>query len=166
MPMLIDMLEKLCTSARIGMLHGRMSEKQIIETMKKFREHTYDILVSTTIIENGLDISNANTLLVEDATKLGLAESHQLRGRIGRAEREAYAYFFYQSKALKERAAERLEALERYAWLGAGIEIAKRDLEIRGAGNILGKAQSGVAYKIGLNLYFELLEQAMEELKN
>lgn len=150
----------------IAILHGRMNEKQIIKTMHDFREHKIDILISTTIIENGLDISNANTLIVEDATKLGLSQAHQLRGRVGRGDKEAYAYFLYPSRNLQERAAERLEALERYAWLGAGIEIAKRDLELRGCGNILGKAQSGIAYKVGLNLYFQMLEEAIGNLKN
>ena len=151
---------------RIAILHGRMNEKQIIQTMHDFRKHKIDILISTTIIENGLDISEANTLIVEDATKLGLAQAHQARGRVGRGDKEAYAYFLYPSHKLSERAAERLETLERYAWLGAGIEIAKRDLELRGCGNILGKAQSGVAYKVGLNLYFQMLDEAIQELKN
>ncbi len=133
--------------------------------MRDFRDKKIDMLVSTTIIENGLDISNANTLIVEDATLLGLSGAHQIRGRIGRGDKSAFAYFLYPSQKLKEKAAERLEALERYAWRGAGLEIAKRDLEIRGAGNILGKAQSGVAYKVGLNLYFELLEEAIREIK-
>lgn len=164
-PRILMELESLKTKAKIAVLHGRMPVNQIIRTMREFREKKFDMLVSTTIIENGLDLSNANTLIVEDSTKLGLAESHQLRGRIGRGTKEGYAYFLYPTHKLKERAAERLEALERYSWLGAGIEIAKRDLEIRGCGNILGKAQSGVAYKIGLNLYFQLLEEAVAELK-
>ncbi len=133
--------------------------------MHDFREGKIDVLVSTTIIENGMDISEANTLIVEDATKLGLAQAHQLRGRIGRGDKEAFAYFLYPNHKVSEKAAERLEALERYSWLGAGIEIAKRDLELRGCGNILGRAQSGVAYKVGLNLYFQLLEEAVGELK-
>lgn len=150
---------------RIGVLHGRMGEKTIINTMRDFRNKKFNLLLSTTIIENGLDISEANTLIVEDATKLGLSQAHQLRGRIGRGDKEAHAYFLYPTQKLKERAEERLEAFERYSWLGAGLEIAKRDLEIRGAGNILGKAQSGVAYKVGLNLYFQLLEETISELK-
>ncbi|MDP3784521.1 MAG: DEAD/DEAH box helicase, partial [bacterium] len=109
--------------------------------------------------------SNVNTLIVEDATRLGLSQAHQLRGRIGRGDKEAFAYFLFTAQKLKEKAAERLEALERYSWLGAGLEIAKRDLEIRGAGNILGRAQSGIAFRIGLNLYFELLEEAISEAK-
>jgi len=163
-PRLLEELERL-TNAKMGVLHGRMPEKNIVRAMHDFRAGKIDILVSTTIIENGLDLSNVNTLIVEDATRLGLSQAHQLRGRIGRGDREAFAYFLYSAQKLKERAAERLEALERYSWLGAGLELAKRDLEIRGAGNILGRAQSGVAYRIGLNLYFELLEEVIGELK-
>ena len=166
MPKLIMEIETLKIKMKIATLHGRMKENTILKTMHDFRDKKIDMLVSTTIIENGLDISNANTLIVEDATLLGLSGAHQIRGRIGRGDKTAFAYFLYPSQKLKERAAERLEALERYAWRGAGLEIAKRDLEIRGAGNILGKAQSGIAYKVGLNLYFELLEEAVAELKN
>ena len=165
-PRLLEEIKSLKTGARIAILHGRMSEKQLIGTMRDFRTHKFDMLLSTTIIENGLDLSNVNTLIVEDATKLGLSQAHQLRGRIGRGEREGFAYFLYSTQRLKEKAAERLEVLKRYSWLGAGLEIAKRDLELRGAGNILGKAQSGIAYRVGLNLYFELLEEAIAELKN
>ncbi|MDP3935101.1 MAG: helicase-related protein [Candidatus Giovannonibacteria bacterium] len=164
-PALLEEIKNLQTGAKIGVLHGRMPEAKIIKTMHDFREGKSDILVSTTIIENGLDLSNVNTLIVEDATRLGLSQAHQLRGRIGRGDKEAFAYFLFTAQKLKERAAERLEALERYSWLGAGLEIAKRDLEIRGAGNILGRAQSGIAFRIGLNLYFELLEEAISEAK-
>lgn len=164
-PQLLDELKSLKLKMRIGILHGRMNEKAIVRTMHDFREKRVDLLVSTTIIENGLDLSNVNTMIVEDSTKLGLAQAHQLRGRIGRGEKEAFAYFLYPTQRLKERAAERLEALERYSWLGAGLELAKKDLEIRGAGNILGRAQSGIAFRIGLNLYFQLLEEAVEKLK-
>lgn len=163
-PRLIEELNSLKTKARIGVLHGRMADEQIIRTMHEFRAHKFDLLVSTTIIENGMDLSNVNTLIVEDSTRFGLSQAHQLRGRIGRGKNEGFAYFLYPTHKLKERAAERLEALERFSWLGAGLEIAKRDLEIRGAGNILGRAQSGVAYRIGLNLYYELLEEAVAEL--
>ena len=164
MPQILEEIKSLKTKVKVGILHGRMGEKNIIKTMHDFREKKFNLLLSTTIIENGLDISEANTLIVEDATKLGLSQAHQLRGRIGRGTKEAHAYFLYPTQHLKEKAALRLEALERYSWLGAGIEIAKQDLEIRGAGNILGKAQSGVAYKVGLNLYFQLLEETIKEL--
>ncbi|MDP2669336.1 MAG: helicase-related protein [bacterium] len=164
-PRLIEEINSLRTRARIAVLHGRMKDEQIIGTMHDFRAHKYDLLLSTTIIENGMDLSNVNTLIVEDSTRFGLSQAHQLRGRIGRGKNEGFAYFLYPTHKLKEKAAERLEALERFSWLGAGLEIAKRDLEIRGAGNILGKAQSGIAYRVGLNLYYELLEEAVAELK-
>ena len=165
-PQILEEIKNLkLKNLKIGILHGRMDERAIVKTMHSFRERRLDLLVSTTIIENGLDLSNVNTLIVEDSTKLGLSQAHQLRGRIGRGDKKAFAYFLYPTHKLKEKAAERLEALEQYSWLGAGLELAKRDLEIRGAGNILGRAQSGVAYRIGLNLYFQLLEEAVNELK-
>ena len=151
---------------RIAILHGRMREKDIMDIMDKFRAHQVDILLATTIIENGLDISNANTLIVEDATRLGLAQAHQLRGRIGRGNVEAYAYFLYRPRNLTDDAAERLETLQEYAHLGAGYQIAVRDLETRGAGNILGREQSGAINKVGLNLYYTMLSEAIEEMKS
>ena len=150
---------------RIAVMHGRMGEDAIIRTMDEFRAGKIDILLATTIIENGLDISSANTLIVDDATRLGLAQAHQLRGRIGRGTDQAYAYFLYRPKHLTEKAAERLEALQEYADLGAGYQLALRDLEIRGAGNILGREQSGAINKIGLNLYYQMLGEAVEDAK-
>lgn len=147
----------------IGVIHGRLSEKEILETMDKFRNKKIKILLATTIIENGLDISSANTLIVDEATRLGLAEAHQLRGRIGRSTRQALAYFLYRTRHLTEKSAERLEALQEYGELGAGYHIALRDLEIRGAGNILGREQSGSINKVGLNLYYQILNEAIEE---
>ncbi|MDP3771992.1 MAG: helicase-related protein [bacterium] len=151
---------------RIAIMHGRMGEDAIIRTMNEFREGKIDILLATTIIENGLDISSANTLIVDDATRLGLAQAHQLRGRIGRGTDQAYAYFLYRPKHLTQKATERLEALQEYAELGAGYQLALRDLEIRGAGNILGRKQSGAINKIGLNLYYQMLGEAVEEARN
>jgi len=150
---------------KIGVIHGRMSEKEIIRIMDQFRKGEIKILLATTIIENGLDISGANTLIVDDATRLGLAEAHQLRGRIGRSNVQAFAYFLYRPQHLTEKALERLEALKEYAELGAGYKIALRDLEIRGAGNILGKEQSGTINKVGLNLYCQMLSEAIEREK-
>ncbi len=150
---------------KIGILHGRLPEKEIIKTMEEFRKKEIKILVTTTIIENGLDISSANTLIVDDATRLGLAQAHQLRGRIGRNKEQAFAYFLYRPYHLVEKAAERLEALKKYAELGDGYQIALRDLEIRGAGNILGREQSGAVNKVGLNLYCQILNEALEDQK-
>lgn len=176
-PALIEKLKVHVPHARVGVLHGRLTEKGIAEVMDQFRHHKLDILVSTTIIENGIHLENANTLIVEDATLLGLAESHQLRGRIGRGSRSAHAYFCYpprygamlSGEMPKERAAskalERLEALADTQYLGAGEEIARMDMELRGAGNLLGKEQSGTAHRVGLNLYCELLEQAVGKLQ-
>ena len=149
----------------IGIIHGRMKEKEIIQIMNQFREKKINILIATTIIENGLDISSANTLIVDDATRLGLAQAHQLRGRIGRSATKAFAYFLYNSRHLTEKSAERLEALKEYSELGQGYEIALRDLEIRGAGNVLGREQSGAINKVGLNLYCQILSEAIEKQK-
>ena len=149
----------------IGIIHGRMKEKELVSIMDDFRAKKIQVLVATTIIENGLDISSANTLIVDDATRLGLAQAHQLRGRIGRGTDQAYAYFLYRPKHVTELAAERLEALRAYADLGSGYQIALRDLEIRGAGNILGREQSGTVNKVGLNLYCHMLAESIEWLQ-
>jgi transcription-repair coupling factor (superfamily II helicase) len=151
--------------ARIAVAHAKLPDSQLIEIIDDFRNKKFDILIATTIIENGLDLSNVNTLIVEDASRLGLAQAHQLRGRIGRGEKQAFAYFLYSPKRLTEVGKRRLETLQRYQDLGAGYEIAKRDLEIRGAGNILGREQHGSINRVGLNLYCQMLNEAVEELK-
>lgn len=158
-------LKKLAPQIKVSVIHGRQSENELLRSISDFRDQKTDLLLATTIIENGLDISTANTLLVVDAFRLGLSEMHQLRGRIGRRDQASYAYFFYQPKSLKDKARERLRILKKYQDLGAGFEIAKKDLELRGAGNILGKAQSGTINMIGLNLYLEMLAQALEEAR-
>ncbi|MBI2624264.1 DEAD/DEAH box helicase [Candidatus Parcubacteria bacterium] len=158
-------LARALPKARLAVIHGRVSEHTLIDTMAKFRAGDIDVLVATTIIENGLDFSNANTLIVDNALRLGLSQAHQLRGRIGRGDVEAYAYFLYRSRHLTDRAHERLEALESYQHLGAGYEIAIRDLELRGAGNILGREQSGSLNQVGLNLYCDMLAEAVETLR-
>lgn len=149
----------------LGVIHGRMKEKDIIKIMDQFRNREINILLATTIIENGLDISNANTIIVDDATRLGLAEAHQLRGRIGRGATQAFAYFLYKPRRLTPKAVTRLKALKEYSGLGSGYQIALRDLEIRGAGNILGREQSGAINKVGLNLYCQMLSETIEELR-
>jgi transcription-repair coupling factor (superfamily II helicase) len=153
---------KLELPLKIQIIHGRMSESEILRAMNSFREKRCNLLLATTIIENGLDIASANTLIVDDATRLGLAQAHQLRGRIGRSPERGFSYFLYRPDRLTEKAAERLEALKDYAELGAGYQIALRDLEIRGAGNILGKEQSGAINKVGLNLYCQMLADVVE----
>ena len=158
-------IQKLAPRARIATIHGRMPEKQLVRVMDDFGAGKIDILVATTIIENGLDFPNVNTLIVAYATKLGLAQSYQLRGRIGRSDRQAYAYFLYNAKSLTDIAHQRLDALKEAEALGSGYQIALRDLEIRGAGNILGREQSGSINAVGLNLYVQMLNEAVEELK-
>ncbi len=153
------------SNAKIAIAHAKLPDHKLIEIIDDFRNKKFDILVATTIIENGLDLSNVNTLIVEDASRLGLAQAHQLRGRIGRGDKQAFAYFLYSPKKLTEAGKRRLETLQRYQDLGAGYEIAMRDLEIRGAGNILGREQHGAINRIGLNLYCEMLNESVEEIK-
>ncbi|GAI57519.1 unnamed protein product, partial [marine sediment metagenome] len=151
-------------SWRIGIAHGKLKEKELIKVMADFQNRKIDVLVATTIIENGLDLPNVNTLIVADATRLGLAEAYQIRGRIGRSHIQAFAYFFYGGH-LSEKAEMRLEALKEAQDLGSGYRIALKDLEIRGAGNILGKEQSGNINQVGLNLYCQMLSEAIEKMK-
>jgi len=157
-------LQKLLPKISIGFLHGRLSETEILRVMDDFRNNKIQVLVTTVIVENGLDLSNVNTLIVDDATRFGLSQSYQLRGRIGRGITKAYAYFLY-SKDLKDKAKQRLEALKEANYLGAGYQIAMKDLELRGSGNILGKEQSGNINKIGLNLYCQMLNETMEQMR-
>jgi transcription-repair coupling factor (superfamily II helicase) len=158
-------LKKLLPKVSFNIAHGRLSEHTLRSVMKNFKEDKFDVLIATTIIENGLDIKNVNTLIVDDATRLGLSQAHQIRGRIGRHTQEAFAYFLYRKKSLTENGKKRLEALEKYSKIGSGYQLALKDLEIRGAGNILGKKQSGTINQIGLNLYCEMLNQAIEKLR-
>jgi transcription-repair coupling factor (superfamily II helicase) len=147
-----------------GIAHGKMKEKELVKVMEDFQNKKIDVLVATTIIENGLDLPNVNTLIVADSTKLGLAQAYQIRGRIGRTHLQAFAYFLYSTR-LSEKAKMRLKALKESEALGSGYKIALKDLEIRGAGNILGKEQSGNINKVGLNLYCQMLSQAIEKIK-
>jgi len=165
MPMMRDYIRDIIPDARVSVIHGRMSELQLITAMHEFREQKSDILLATTIIENGLDISNANTLIVEDSSLIGLAQAHQLRGRIGRGAVQSYAFFLYPSKKLKEKAQRRLDALFDTQYLGAGQDIALRDMEIRGAGNVLGRDQSGRMNQIGMNLYCQMLEETVSTMR-
>lgn len=153
-------------SARTAVLHGKMSEEEIEITMLDFYKHSYDILVSTTIIESGIDIPNVNTLIVMNAQNFGLSQLYQIKGRVGRSERQAYAYFFYPAnKSLTETAQKRLNTLQEYDGLGAGFKIAMKDLEIRGAGNLLGKEQSGDILDVGFELYVQMLQEKLAELR-
>lgn len=157
-------LQQLIPEARVDIAHGQMSEDQLEEIMLSFYEGASDILVCTTIIENGLDIPNVNTIIVYDADRLGLAQLYQLRGRVGRSNRVAYAYFtFRKDKNLSEVAEKRLATIRDFTDLGSGFKIAQRDLEIRGAGNLLGAEQHGHIAAIGFDLYCRLLEEAIKE---
>lgn len=160
-----DRIERLAPKVRIASLHGKSGERTLLGTMRRLRNREIDVLIATTIIENGLDIDTVNTLIVEDATKLGLGQAYQLRGRIGRGEEQAYAYFFFKPKALSEKARMRLDALKEAEKLGSGYRLALRDLEIRGAGNLLGKEQSGTVNRVGFNLYCQMLSEAVEQLR-
>ena len=161
-----DKIRQIVPEARVAVAHGQMREKQLEEVMIGFLDYQYDILVSTTIIENGLDIPRTNTLIVNRADRFGLSQLYQLRGRVGRSDRRAYAYFLIPSEeTLTEDASKRLAALREFSELGAGFRIAAHDLEIRGAGNLLGSEQHGQIDAIGFELYMKLLEQAVGELK-
>ena len=182
-------LEELLPKVRFGIAHGRLKEKELVRVMSDFQNKKIDVLIATTIIENGLDLPNVNTLIVADATRLGLSEAYQIRGRIGRSYSQAFAYFFYPPKFSDEKfkranpqglsekvypvrkssisngARMRLKTLKEAEELGSGYKIALRDLEIRGAGNILGKEQSGSINSIGLNLYCQMLSESIEKLR-
>ena len=158
-------LKELCPSAKIEIIHGKMPEKKLVNIMDEFQKEKINVLVATTIIENGLDLPNVNTIIIEDATRLGLAQAHQIRGRVGRSETKSFAYFLYNPKDLTPLVKDRLKALEDTQELGAGYRIAIKDLELRGAGNILGKEQSGAINKIGLNLYSQILSEAVEKMR-
>ena len=158
----VSELQELIPEASIGFVHGQMSEIHLENTLLDFIEGQYDILVTTTIIETGVDIPNANTLFIENADHLGLSTLYQLRGRVGRSNRIAYAYLMYRpDKSLTEVSEKRLEAIKGFTELGSGFKIAMRDLSIRGAGNLLGSSQSGFIDSVGFELYSQLLEEAI-----
>ena len=159
-------VEKLVPTARVAMVHGQMAEKDVDEAMRKFWHGLLDVLVCTSIIESGLDFPRANTLIVDQAQNFGLGQLYQLRGRVGRSDRQAYAYFVVPDTSHMTRIAEeRLSILQDMDFLGAGFKVAMEDLRLRGAGNILGEAQTGQMAKVGLDLYLEMLEQAVDRLR-
>lgn len=156
----------LVDHARIGVAHGQMNETELENVMFAFLEGEYDVLVSTTIIETGVDIPNVNTLIVNDADRMGLSQLYQLRGRVGRSNRVAYAYFTYQKdKVLTEVAEKRLQAIKEFTELGSGFKIAMRDLSIRGAGNLLGSQQHGFIDSVGFDMYSQMLKEAIDARK-
>lgn len=159
-------IKEYLPDARIGIGHGKMSEEELSEVWRQLLENEIDILVCTTIIETGVDVPNANTLIIEDADRLGLAQLHQIRGRVGRSPRRAFAYFTYgKHKELNETARRRLEAIREFTEFGSGFKIAMRDLEIRGAGSILGAEQHGHMEAVGYDMYLKILSEAIGEEK-
>ncbi|MFR3497417.1 MAG: transcription-repair coupling factor [Paraclostridium bifermentans] len=161
-----SMIQKLVPDAKIAVAHGRMTGKELENIILGFLNKEYNVLVCTTIIETGMDISNANTMIVYDADKMGLAQLYQLRGRVGRSNRQGYAYFMYEKdKVLSEIAEKRLKAIKEFTEFGSGFKIAMRDLEIRGAGNILGPQQHGHMAVIGYDLYVKMLNDAIRKVK-
>jgi transcription-repair coupling factor (superfamily II helicase) len=160
-------IQQLVPDARLLVGHGQMAEGELEDVMMKFIRHEADVLVCTTIIESGLDIPNANTIIINNADRFGLSELHQLRGRVGRWKHRAYCYLLLPpDRPVTPVAAKRLKAIEEYSHLGAGFKIAMRDLEIRGAGNILGPEQSGHIAAVGYEMYCQLLEEATRQIKN
>lgn len=157
-------MSELVPDASVAYAHGQMSERELEKIMYQFINGEIDVLVSTTIIETGLVISNVNTMIIHDADKLGLSQLYQLRGRVGRSNRTSYAFLMYKrDKMLKEVAEKRLSAIREFTELGSGYRIAMRDLEIRGAGNLLGERQSGHMEAVGYDLYCKMLNQAVME---
>ncbi|MCM1164613.1 MAG: transcription-repair coupling factor [Lachnospiraceae bacterium] len=161
-----DKLRQLVPEAEIGVAHGKMSEDELLEVWRRLLDGELDVLVCTTIIETGVDVPNVNTLIIENADYMGLAQLHQLRGRVGRTNKRAYAYFtFKPGKVLTEISQRRLDAIREFTQFGSGFRIALRDLEIRGAGNILGSSQSGHLANVGYDMYLQLLDEAVREEK-
>jgi transcription-repair coupling factor (superfamily II helicase) len=160
------MIQRLCPGIRIGIGHGQMDGKDLEKVMMDFIDGSYDVLIATTIIESGIDISNANTIIINDAHQFGLSDLHQLRGRVGRSNKKAFCYLISPKfSILTSEARKRLEALVQFSDLGSGFNIAMKDLDIRGAGNLLGGEQSGFISEIGFEMYQKILNEAMQELR-
>ncbi len=163
---LSGMIQRLCPGVRVGIGHGQMDGKQLEKVMLDFIEGAYDVLLATTIIESGIDISNANTIIINDAHQFGLSDLHQLRGRVGRSNKKGFCYLIAPKfSIMTSEARKRLEALVQFSDLGSGFNIAMKDLDIRGAGNMLGGEQSGFIAEIGFEMYQKILNEAMQELK-
>ena len=162
-----DRLKRIVPELRVGIGHGQMGEGELEKVMVDFIEHRFDLLLATTIVESGLDIPNANTIFIDDADHYGLSDLHQLRGRVGRYKHQAYCYLIVaQHKHLSPEATKRLRAIEEFSQMGSGFAISMRDLEIRGAGNLLGSQQSGHIAAVGYEMYCQLLEDAVRQVQN
>ncbi len=163
---LAEYIKRYIPEVKVGVAHGQMKPSQLEDVIHSFLNRKYDVLLSTKIIESGIDIPNVNTIIINRADKFGLAELHQLRGRVGRSDRQAYAYFIVPSlSGITKKALRRLQAIEEYTEIGSGFNVAMRDLEIRGAGNLLGTEQTGFINDVGFDLYVKLINEAVEELK-
>lgn len=159
-------ISMLVPEAKVGFAHGKMSGRELEEIMESFINHEINVLVCTTILESGIDIPNANTIIVENADRLGLAQLYQIRGRVGRSDKQAYAYITYKrDKLLSEVADKRLKAIKEFTEFGSGFKIAMRDLEIRGAGSMLGEMQHGHMEKVGYDTYCKLLDEVIKEMQ-
>jgi transcription-repair coupling factor (superfamily II helicase) len=159
-----DQVQEIVPQARIGIAHGQMTKAQLEMIIVQFINQELDVLISTTIIETGIDIPNANTLIVHDADMLGLSQLYQIRGRVGRSNRIAYAYLMYErNKRLTPEAEKRLKVIKEFTELGSGFKIALRDLSIRGAGDVLGKEQSGFIDSVGIDMYMKILEEEIHK---
>ena len=160
------LIVKLCPKARVGVGHGRMPADQLEKLIMDFIYGEFDVLLATTIIENGIDIANANTIIIDDAHRFGLGDLHQLRGRVGRSDRKGFCYLLSPpNELLGDEARRRLRAIEEFSDLGSGFNIAMQDLDIRGAGNLLGAEQSGFIADVGIETYQKILNQAISELR-
>jgi transcription-repair coupling factor (superfamily II helicase) len=160
------MIQRLVPDARVGIGHGQMDGKKLEELMLAFMNGEFDVLVATTIIESGLDVPNANTIFINNANNFGLSDLHQMRGRVGRSNKKAFCYFICPPySAMTDDARKRIQALEQFSELGSGFNIAMKDLEIRGAGDLLGGEQSGFINEIGFDTYQKIMNEAIEELK-
>lgn len=167
LPEIANLIHKYVPDARVAIGHGQMNPDELEKILMGFMNYDYDVLLSTTIVENGIDISNANTIIINDAHRFGLSDLHQMRGRVGRSNRKAFCYLLAPPKsALTPEARRRLEALETFSDLGSGFNLAMQDLDIRGAGNLLGAEQSGFMEDLGYETYQKILNQAVTELKN
>ena len=167
LPEIEKMIKKYVPDCRVAIGHGQMPPEQLETILIDFMNHDYDVLLSTSIIENGIDISNANTIIINNAHRIGLSDLHQMRGRVGRSNRKAFCYLLAPPKSvLTPEARRRLEALETFSELGSGFNIAMQDLDIRGAGNLLGAEQSGFMEDLGYETYQKILSQAVTELRN
>ncbi|HLW32498.1 MAG TPA: TRCF domain-containing protein, partial [Aequorivita sp.] len=160
------LIQRLVPDAKIGIGHGQMEGKKLEDLMLRFMNNEFDVLVSTTIVESGLDVPNANTIFINNANKFGISDLHQLRGRVGRSNKKAFCYFITPDYSdMTDEARKRITALEQFSDLGSGIHIAMKDLEIRGAGDLLGGEQSGFINEIGFETYQKILSEAIDELK-